>query len=277
MEVPECVALARRLGLPEGAKPCPGCRGPPLPSYFREGRGLGCWVAHTALSAVEAADLAEELDPLLRRLGLRGLVLDAALLHDVGKLTEEYVERAYHYHNFASAVVAEDVLARMGVGEDRFVVASAVLLHHEARHWEELLREPLPGHVIETLRGGPFRLHRSARAALEALSGLLERAGLGSEVPRLVGGKEVYEVKREVKVKIARVAVPERVLPLYWVLYEADNRAASAREGRYWLWSLGEAGRRDPLRLAGEALGQGLLAGLTAVSVPLRRARGVMG
>ena len=239
----------------------PPCEDTCVVARFPSHRPHGCWVAHTALTAIECMNMAPRLRRALERSGISwGLVEEASVLHDVGKLSEAYVNGRRVQHNVLSATVA------LSICED-LVVPTSILLHHEALHWRELYRKPLSffQRIRMTLYIDPrgFRLHERYREAVRPLKAILDSFGMEAAVSTLdrALSKREYGVerggvrRRNVVNECLRWSSHfRRGLTLYWVLYLADNRAASARDGpdAYWLRSLRSLSElsRDPSRLA---------------------------
>lgn len=256
----ECRVLA--VMLKSRIPPCKDtCVAGRFPSYKdkQTKRAMGCWVAHTALTAIECLRLKPRLERALDRKGIPWeRVEEASILHDVGKLSEAYVSGSYVQHNVLSAVVA------LSLCEDR-VVPTAILLHHEAMHWKDLYRTPLSTtlrRLQEKIDMRPivrgFSLHEGWMDAVKAVKTVLEELEIESAVSAL---------KRILRNRKHRVAPGDinrclrwgdhlrKALILYWILYLADNRAASARDGlrAYWLNSimcLSEEELENPSRLA---------------------------
>ena len=247
----ECVILARELGLAE--PPCERCVAEHFFSYWRGGKGepkvpAGCWVAHTALTALECARMRARLERALRRVGLKWADVELlAVLHDIGKLSEAYARYGFRglRHNVLSAVVAYRACG------GNMTIMRAAFLHHEASHWRDLYWLKVP-HIRDTIfsdmvrlvvRG--FKLRDGYVLALEELAGLLDRMGVEGTRPVLaiIADEDFYQMSQdELDRKLGRFRPVE--IALYWILYLADNRAASARETSeaYWL----DAVRRLP-------------------------------
>jgi len=247
----ECIILARELGLAE--PPCERCVAERFFSYWRRREGeprvpAGCWVAHTALTALECTRMRARLEKAVRRMGLTWADVEKlAVLHDVGKLSEAY---GYGFrrlmHNVLSAVVAYRACER------NIAIVRAVFLHHEAFHWRDLYRLGVYQHLSDSLSsemkrlvGKGFRLRDGYVLALENLADLLDYMEMESVRPVLAAIAEegFYQMESsELERKLGRFRPME--MTLYWILYFADNRAASARETSkaYWL----DAVRRLP-------------------------------
>jgi len=255
----ECVILARELGLAE--PPCERCVAEHFFSYWRGGKGepkvpAGCWVAHTALTALECTRMRARLERAVQRIGLTWADVELlAVLHDVGKLSEAYARYGFRglRHNVLSAVVAY-----RACGEN-IAIMRAAFLHHEAFHWGDLCRLGIYQHLLDSLSsdmkrlvGRGFRLRDEYVSALENLADLLDNMEVRSARPTLaaIAKEDFYQMEpSELERKLGRFRPAE--IALYWVLYLADNRAASARETSraYWL----DAIRRLPEEAKGPA------------------------
>jgi len=181
------------------------------------------------------------------------------VLHDTGKLTE-YYGRGWAGHNVFSMVIAAIICGR------RSPVTQAVFLHHEAMHWGEIYRRRYPTvSIADTIKRWQreaavkgFRLREGHEKAVEQLRILLGIMGINSVVDIL----EVVENTRLFRLGYMPDDIVSRLdtraTALYWVLYLADNRAASARDGpeSYWLHKAKEMAskHRDPSKLADELL-----------------------
>jgi len=240
MKEPECAVLETVFGLR-----CPlSCLQPPVASYFDNGERKGCWIAHTMLTLAESIELLKQTEKALRRKGLEPKhLLAAALLHDIGKLTVNYLNGKDQFHNITSAVIALNVLGDWGQ-EERGAVAQAVLLHHEYRMWRELIETPqiISDYFSLIIKKGKKKITMSneyidALGALDALSVSYLPQELGNAcreiISRLKARSEYYLSQRD-EHDLVRWRVAHKSLPLYYLLQLADNRAASARGGQYW-------------------------------------------
>ena len=251
---PECMVLTQELCLKK--PPCETCVAREFFSFWRSGQPKGCWVAHTALTALESLRMKPRLARALLRLGVSWTDVEKlTVLHDTGKLTK-YYGRGWAGHNVFSMVIAAITCGR------RSPVAQAVFLHHEAMHWGEIYRMRYPTvSLADTIRRWQreaavkgFRLREGHEKAVEQLRIFLDIMGINSVTDLL----EV--VKNTLFFKLGRMPddivsrLDTRATALYWVLYLADNRAASARDGpeSYWLYKAREmvSEHRDPSKLA---------------------------
>jgi len=237
----ECAVLVHELCLRE--PPCETCIAPEFFSFWRpidEGkrRPAGCWIAHTALTALECARLRPRLERALRRLGMSWSAVEMlAVLHDVGKLSEPYGRRSMPGHNVLSMVVASSVCGPSSP------ISQAVFLHHEAMHWRDIYRIGLHQHITippltKRIINRGFRLRHGYIGALERLNAFLDIMGVegAGETIEGVMARASYRMAPQEAEFYIRYFSP-KAMSLYWVLFLADNRAASARETSeaYWL------------------------------------------
>jgi len=239
----ECEVLADVLKV--DSPPCEDiCVAGRFPSYRKDRRPEGCWAAHTALTAIECLRLKPRLMRALERMKVGWeLVEEASVLHDMGKLSEAYVKGRHVQHNVFSSVMA------LSICENR-VVPTSILLHHEAMHWRNLYRRPLS--TLQRLQGTidvrslvrGFNLHerwRDAIMALRATLEMIEMEHVNSTLDILLKSDGRYKADPSwISRCLKWGAHLRKAITLYWVLYLADNRAASARDGleAYWLRSL---------------------------------------
>ena len=277
----ECAILARELGLAE--PPCERCVAERFFSYWRGGKGepkvpAGCWVAHTVLTALECARMRARLEKAVRRIGLKWADVEKlAVLHDVGKLSGAYARYGFRglRHNVLSAVVAYHACG------GNTAIVRAAFLHHEAFHWRDLYRLGVYQHLSDSLSsevkqlvGRGFRLRDGYVLALENLADLLNYMEMRSVRPVLaaIAKESFYQMEpSELERKLGRFRPVE--MALYWILYLADNRAASARETSraYWLDAIGRLPEeaKGPAELADRILGlRGRLAHISLTALP---------
>jgi len=279
--VNECEVLTRVLRRP---LPC-RCTAPKItPSFIDDESPRGCLIAHTALTLIEVQRVANYFKKPLHRVvklnkseespdmspdELWNIVLASSLLHDIGKLADQYIERSKVptrlEHHKLSAIKAYGALSEIFHEYIATVAALAILYHHEALNWRSLeskilafsyLQETftLMKSICYTINKGRLEAFRDNLSEVlkllheggaieegryELLLRALERAlqGLSDNRPQKVG--EVISVSNA---KSTNFIVP--AFFLYRLLYLADNRAASARS-RYWLDSLKRVGWRD--------------------------------
>lgn len=251
----ECEVLDKKLKTTGYHKPCRVCiKG--IPSYSRrEGEArhsLGCLIAHTILSLLEASQLSEYFRPSVERLakkyGIGGegwnVAILSVVLHDIGKLDNKYRmgDLKGFAHNVLSSLVALEAFRNDAVAP---LIAYAVLLHHEAYHWKDVERFIRYTSLMETL---PERLKVSIEGSVvnpfrEALLNLLKEMGLNKVCDNVRKACETL-TKLNGQVIESRFKLrgyPKKYLiaslPFYRIIYIADNRAASARDGiqAYWL------------------------------------------
>lgn len=251
--VPECSVLLIRLreeGLESPCSLCPVRDGEALPSHWdRKTRSpLGCSIAHTTLSLLEARKLSKHFRNPVERLAQKfdindgwNVALLSVVLHDIGKLADEY---RLEYPNFAHNVLSAVVVHRALEGPVGRAIAYALLLHHEAYHWSDVeklatvsLLDVLRSSCKVSIKGDIVRFFQ------ESILNLLEAVGLKAlrtdlhkvceTLIRLSGQR--LEPRYELAAILGNTFLFS--LPLYRLIYLADNRAASAREGSssYWL------------------------------------------
>jgi len=269
---PECSILVRELNL-EGPL-CQKCISKYFFSFWHDDHPKGCWIAHTALTALECLRLRPRLEKPLRRLKIAWDEVEAlAVLHDTGKLTEFYADRRKRWrrvgHNVFSMAIAANTYGRT------YRVARAAFLHHEAFHWSEVIKRGLEhiGNTIKNwhrtaiIRG--FRLRDGYEEAVEYLGEFLNALGIREldwildELMR----RRIYDLRGRMPDELISY-IDAKDIALYWVLYLADNRAASARDGPegYWRYRLLDivSECRDPAELTERLLKAKLHIALTA-------------
>jgi len=247
------------------------------PSFVRDASPEGCLIAHTTLTLIETQRLAPHFrEPLRKMIELNGpkglldvslndswnLALAMSLLHDFGKLSDQYVRGSrgkgtFFGHHQLSAIIAHKALSKIIHSYTSLVVACAIVFHHEALDWRALessiftfdyltkvftslkaiqytvvndrlkLFNDNLARVLKQLQEGGFLLNDQYNLMLQVLTKALQELSNNEQTPLYVG-KELNVVK----VKKPNVTVP--AFFLYRLLYLADNRAASARS-RYWL------------------------------------------
>ena len=183
------------------------------------------------------------------------------LLHDVGKLSTQYGKNRKFRHEVLSSIYAwlllEEYYNRLNNSLKHIVnvlklqnqVASSILLHHESFYWREL--EELPTYIDLThvvsryiYKYKPLE-YEMYKMFVEALLPNLIKYKLVSE-ETLKGIKllndvimRVYNAWEDVNKIMSRIGesgeirINNLVLPLYYILFLIDNRAASARD-KYW-------------------------------------------
>ncbi len=262
-EINECHVLLHELGC-ENKTPCKPCTSNMFYSWRKEERGMGCWVAHTALVCLEFSRLKPRmLNPIINH----GLSWDdvesLAIMHDIGKLSRQYLEGARIQHNVVSSYITLELCKNENEDErDSKPVALAILLHHEAIHWKKLHQQILPRHFansIITLKE-IITLKDKYQLALDNLSAFLSKMKMqaGLKLIEKLKRRDFYlfnqnEINR---LLAADKKIRAKALLLYWLLYLADNRAASSRESykNYWTEHLKKISFTSPSDLAEKIL-----------------------
>ena len=252
----------------------------------------GCLVAHTALSLIETQNLVACFKKPLHRVielnkpkelpnissdELWNVVLAMSLLHDFGKLADEYVDRskkrrAYFGHHRLSAIIAHKTLSETSHDYIATVVAYAILFHHEALDWRSIessiftfnyLMKVFAEDVKYTVADDRFKLFGGNLD--ELLTQLHERGFLSIEQHRFLSqvlARALQELLRNRSVTlcikkvldVTKTRKPNVTAPaffLYRLLYLADNRAASARSW-YWPGSLRNVNWSNAEEVAGQ-------------------------
>jgi len=257
------------------------------PSFIRDTSPEGCLIAHTILTLIETQRLATYFREPLRRMiklnepkklpdvslkDLWNLALATSLLHDFGKLADQYVrgskEKSTSFgHHQLSAIIAHKTLSKILHSYTSIVVAFGIIFHHEALDWRALessiftFNYPMRvftsikaiqytvvsdrlklfsdnlSKVLKQLREKDFLLNDQYDFTSHVLTIALQELSSNEQTPLYVG-KEL---------SIAETKKPNVTAPaffLYRLLYLADNRAASARS-RYWLDMLKEVDWRN--------------------------------
>ncbi|RJX15607.1 hypothetical protein CW703_05270 [Candidatus Bathyarchaeota archaeon] len=261
----ECKVLIENFRL---KPPCiERCQAKEIPSVVERVNGElkvnGCLTAHTILTLLEAQRLTqvfkkqnkkvlEDVSELSNK-DFWLIPVSILLLHDVGKLADDYVERRGFKHWQVSALTYAKALKDF-LGDKLALIGSyAILLHHEAMDWRRLEKTPHFTYLDEafsliyyTVSSNRLKIFKSnINPLLKQLANLniitnsqhnmlkqileqslnvlaenyMKNIDLGSEL-------EKYKFSENI-----RYLVPS--LFLYRIVYLADNRAASARE-RFW-------------------------------------------
>ena len=274
--VNECRVLSGILKRP---LPCQStCSAPEITPSFIDDDKLpkGCLIAHTALTLIEVQRMANYFKKPLHRLvklnrlerspdmspdELWDVVLASSLLHDIGKLADQYVERSkapptHLQHHQLSAIKAYKVLSEVFHNNYIATVAAlAILYHHEALDWRSLDSRALAfSYLRET-----FTLTKSINYTINQERLKTFSGNLGEALKLLCEEGAIEEGQHDLLLRVLRRASRELlnnkpqsvgevlsvnnakraefIVPaffLYRLLYLADNRAASARS-RYWL------------------------------------------
>jgi len=252
-----------------------------IPSF--RGKSLspkGCLIAHTILALIETQKVVDYFKTSLYRVielnkpkGLPNISPDelwniglaVPLLHDIGKLTDQYVERSnrgyvYFRHHQLSAIIAYKALSEILHDYNDYiatVAAYAILFHHEALDWRSLesdififnyLTEVFTSTKIiqYTINDDRLKIFNhnlnwmlkqlckegiliidQYNFLFKVLAKALQKLSDNRQTPLRVG-----RVLNVGKAKKTNVSTP--AFFLYRLLYLVDNRAASARS-QYWL------------------------------------------
>jgi CRISPR/Cas system-associated endonuclease Cas3-HD len=264
-EVNECLALRKFFKIN-----CPSLEdcikeGPPAYSYFKDKQGRGCWIAHTALTIIETLSLLDIAQGVLSRRNLDEECLIAiSFLHDIGKLTVEYIKDGDPYHNIVSATISLSVLKDPPFDEDKaLMMTQAILLHHEHRMWEKFYRDDAPlirdyFNLIKKYKR-PYRMKNNYSSILDKLVEVVDdfplARGVIEELSKKLKEEERYFLDPRYELKLIRWRLAPFSLVLYYLIQLADNRAASARGGTYWKEKIKERIRNigdasDPIALS---------------------------
>jgi len=223
----------------------------------------GCLTAHTILTLLELQRLIQVFKKQTRRVleNVSGLIgkdfwlipASILLLHDVGKLTDDYIGRRGFKHWHVSALTYAKALKDF-LGDKLALIGSyAILLHHEVMDWRRLEKTPHFTYLDEafsliyyTVSLNRLKIFKDSISPIlkqltdlkiimdsqyTMLQQILERA---LNVLAENHGKSIdlgWELEKYKFSKNVKYLVPS--LFLYRIVYLADNRAASARE-RFW-------------------------------------------
>ncbi len=292
---PECTALAEILKISPSC--LRSCSATETPSYVDDSTPKGCLIAHTTLTIIEAQLVSSHFKTPLFKIfthfhpsketrstedDLWSELLTAFLLHDLGKLTTEYLERTSTAkppmrHHQVSAVIAKKALEKMLDSYNALEVAYAVLFHHEALDWKAVensiflfsylskamssSRTPILFNVDakrltsfeKNLQQLLHQLHNQQILTKHQLQTLSQALAYSME-EMLSNQKTVMypgEILEARKTRDPRYTAP--ALALYRLLYLADNRAASARK-HYWLHALKQVNWNQPENTAKQLL-----------------------
>ncbi len=137
---------------------------------------MGCLVAHTILTALEAQAMSRYFEQPIYRLMIayepsigssmpseklwQALAI-GAFLHDIGKLVDEYVERKSSFgrykrvrHHYVSAIICKKALDYLlNLDYLSLVISYAVLFHHEAIDWKSLEQDFLHYSYLQKVFG----------------------------------------------------------------------------------------------------------------------------
>lgn len=236
-KVSECIILSKFV---KASDICQICIAHIFPSYYERGKRRGCWVAHTALCILEASLIKAEITSILKRKGVTWDTLILTLvLHDIGKLSKEYVSgRPYEvHHNEVSAQISYDILNKLIGNSIARVISQACFLHMEPYIWKEVHRGGLSSIGQATSPGYRVEMAESLNYPLSYLLKWIDEIGVKVTHLQAIINK-LLQIKR---VKLQPSIYSFRILPeaisLHWFIRLIDNRASSARSGvnRYWL------------------------------------------
>lgn len=249
------------------------CSATECPSYVDNLMPKGCLIAHTTLTLIEMqmisccfkASLHNLLSSTLKDFKHSddswNVLLMSSVLHDIGKLPEEYVVRStiqFHItHHQVSAIIAKRALEKISNKYIALVIAYAILFHHEAIDWKAVERSffifsylqkafsPIQRMMytvnlnrLEKFRKNFYRIIEQIyrKNILSKVQYQILTQTLENIIQELISNQKTsLYVSRELDV--ARTQDPKYISPalaVYRLLYLADNRAASARS-QYWL------------------------------------------
>jgi len=242
-------------------------------SHISEGIGEGCLIAHTVLAVIEAERIRNVFqEPLYRVFNPRKLTADqlweamlsAILIHDLGKLTENYQSPRYKWirHNRVSAAIAKRSLGKLFGSEIGLKLAYGILLHHEAFEWKALEDSLKLNIIIESPSFEKYTIsEEKLKFFQEGLEKCLEKTysdGILNSAYRrtlsdiLINALDELRESSGKGLRLADILEIQRffrnfkcidyqgpAMIAYRIIYIADNRAASARE-RYWLDRISE-------------------------------------
>ncbi|MEM1542865.1 MAG: hypothetical protein QXV82_09580 [Ignisphaera sp.] len=274
----ECIILSKILDkLPLCIENCSAIE---TPSYVDGSVPKGCLIAHLTLTLIEMQHISSyfriPLYNLFAHYNMQStkncfnmnvdycweVMLASSLLHDLGKLVDQYVARQVAgqsriLHHQVSAVIAKKTLENIVNESIALGVSYSILFHHEAMDWAAIEKSLLhfsyiqkallpTQNIIYSLSEN--RLNKFKQNICNILDQLLDKhllirsqhqeliSVLNCAIQKLMDNQKVpINLARELsvaKIKDPRYLTP--ALALYRLLYLADNRAASARE-QYWL------------------------------------------
>ena len=243
----------------------------------RRGEDGGCLIAHAVLSLIEAQRVKRifrvPVYKIFRENAIGGqspssaeelwdLILAAILIHDIGKLTDEYQSGGKVRHHEVSAIVARKALKAVKNDYVALNLSYAILFHHEAIDWRMVNRGFLTisylDEVLSSIHNIRYHIDDGRtmmfKDSLTSLLGILVHNGILSDkafetIDRILDAslhalrenagkflKASMELDRE-KLMDLRYQVP--ALAVYRLIFLSDNRAASARAS-YWMRHLNE-------------------------------------
>ncbi|MEM2341864.1 MAG: hypothetical protein QXX94_04835 [Candidatus Bathyarchaeia archaeon] len=186
------------------------------------------------------------------------ILLASSILHDVGKLVDEYIARRnYILHHQISAIIGKKALERITNNSTALKISYAILFHHEALDWKVVYKSLLSfsylqralsstGKIIYTVNQN--RLNEFKQNLYRILDQISQKHIITQFQHRILTETSNYAVQelennqrfalnitRELNAaKIRDLKYLTPALALYRLLYLSDNRAASARD-QYWL------------------------------------------
>mgnify|MGYP000218034965 CR=1 FL=1 len=277
-KISECTVLLRELGY-VNKPPCVTCTSNSFYSWRKEEKGMGCWVAHTALTCLECLRLMPRMFKPIEKYNLTWEDVEVlAVMHDVGKLSSQYLEGKKIQHNVISSYIMLELCKDDETIENSKPVALAILLHHEAYHWKRLLHLQIqPFHFVDSIKtiNEDIRLGDGYRLALDNLSDFLKKMKIkaGLKLINRLKERNVYHYdQREINRLLAENAIRAKAFLLYWILYLADNRAASSRESHqnYWIEPLRRMSPMSPSDLAQKILENHPRPDISLTAIPVK-------
>ena len=183
----------------------------------------------------------------------------AILLHDLGKTSPQYRKAKTFRHEALSSIYVYHLLREV---EEKFAptkedikmlkipsqLASAVLLHHESYYWRELEESITMIDITQVINRKltsyvPLREHNCSNFINALIQNLREHKLLPEKAisyletfSKIINKVYVNNLRHEVIMQIRdcrNITYNNLVLPLYYIIFLVDNRAASARR-KYW-------------------------------------------
>jgi hypothetical protein len=251
------------------------------PSYKDNSTLKGCLIAHAALTLIEMQQVASYFKkPLHRIFTVRSKIgkdveltedsfwynlLSTSFLHDIGKLTDQYVDHASRHtsmkkhvrHHQVSAVITRKTLRKVLLNDDvALKMAYAILFHHEAVDWKTVEQSVLLSSYIQATLSPSLQVsytitHDSLSLFEQNLCKIFNQMQTKNIITQLqcsflveILGCAISELKNnqgstlrmDQELDVEKVKEPKYSMPalaLYRFIYLTDNRAASARS-EYW-------------------------------------------
>lgn len=252
LELLECEGLRNRLNIERA--PCDFCYSTLLPSHFKKGIPSGCLAAHIGNCLLELKSIKISREIIDRR-----LIVDAILLHDIGKLTEAY-RQSYtakrYLHNVYSALFIYQL--RNLNQECRDKLALSAFLHHEYYAWKRAYEFK----EIDIFKQLPYRQTKMEKDRVIAFIKCMRSINqqINENIDNTLNLLEAYanltlkEPKRKLAAfRVTNISLIAETLVLTYLLYLIDNRAAILRENRFeWLKNEFMKLEWDPEKLAKE-------------------------